>query len=418
MSAADDVPTITCACGRVLRLPGATPGRTGRCPDCGAAFRVPDAPTVVPDRGAPEPEDDPFGGYALAPAPEPGPSAPPLIGGDDPPRRTRPTSDADEESPRRRKRLRYTAEAEEEAGRRRRRAEQRAPIESIARGGILPLPKRPEDTLLGSLRYPLWDDLGLMALTLLPLVLGVTSVIVFGVIPWALNEGGAMLLIVPITIGFVVVFAFALAYTLALGGSILVNSALGEIHHPRWPELELGTLLGALLRWGLAFGVGLAPTFLLVRWLLPFTPELDLGGRVLRGVLTSFGGLYALVALLAVWMHEDATAVSPQRVLPALFAIGPRMLGVWLLLAATVAFAIVAHDLIYRVNDRFGIPAMLFAAWLTWVVAIYAGMVILRATGRAYDRRSKRVGWFEKRRRRVEDVPDPTAKAPEAPPEI
>jgi hypothetical protein len=269
--------------------------------------------------------------------------------------------------------------------------------------------------LLGSVLYPLWDDMGLMALVLLPLILSVTSVIALGVVPWALREGGAMLLIVPITIGFVVAFGFALAYTLAFGGAILTSSALGEMHHPRWPELELGTLLAAVLRWGLAWAVGLAPTYLLVRWWLPFSDSTDLAGLVLRGVLISLGGIYSLVALLAILLFEDAAAVSPRRVLPALLALGPRILGIWLMLAATVAFAIVARHLIERAL-AYGIPAMLATAWLTWLVVVYAGMVILRATGRAYDRRAKRIGWFDRHRRRAEDRPDPTAPPPEPPP--
>ena len=38
------VPIVVCACGMRLNAPGARPGRVGRCPGCGAALRIPDAP--------------------------------------------------------------------------------------------------------------------------------------------------------------------------------------------------------------------------------------------------------------------------------------------------------------------------------------------------------------------------------------
>lgn len=44
------VPIVVCACGMRLKAPGAHPGRVGRCPGCGSALRMPDAPPV---EGAP-----------------------------------------------------------------------------------------------------------------------------------------------------------------------------------------------------------------------------------------------------------------------------------------------------------------------------------------------------------------------------
>ena len=43
---------LLCSCGRRIKAPGATPGRVGRCPSCGALLRVPEpeADGPGPDR--------------------------------------------------------------------------------------------------------------------------------------------------------------------------------------------------------------------------------------------------------------------------------------------------------------------------------------------------------------------------------
>ncbi len=388
----DEVPVILCLCGQTLRLPGARPGRIGHCPACGEEFRVPEMGRRVPQRPLRDEDDAAVGGYDLAPESESTSTTGPRL--------LRPPREQEEPS-------------EERARPKKKTSAERTPIEAVGRGGLFPLPRRPEETLLGSLRYPLWDGMGLMAMLLLPIGLSFTSILIFGVLPWALKTGGIVALVVPIIIGFIVIFAFLFAFALAAGSEVLVASAMGEIHHPRWPDLEIGVLFGTALRWGLAWGVGLGLVYLPLNWLLPFQGEIDLFGRLLRGILLSIGGLYALVALLSIYLHDDLGAINPFRVLPALPRFGSRLLGIWAMLAGTIALGVVAVSVVHRAAG-FGIPILLTAAWLAWVFAIYAGLVILRALGRTYDLQSEAVGWFEKHRSRDED----DAKIPPVPPEI
>ncbi|HZW33867.1 MAG TPA: hypothetical protein VFF52_24305, partial [Isosphaeraceae bacterium] len=44
---------LVCRCGKRLRAPGATPGRVGHCPACGAALRVPEPAAGPADESMP-----------------------------------------------------------------------------------------------------------------------------------------------------------------------------------------------------------------------------------------------------------------------------------------------------------------------------------------------------------------------------
>lgn len=286
---------------------------------------------------------------------------------------------------------------------------------AVGRGGLIPLPKKPEQTLLGSLRYPIWDGMGLMALVLLPPPLAVCSIIVFGVLPWAIREGGLMLLVVPITIGFVVVFGVALGYAMATCSAVLIASTRGEVHHPRWPEVSLGAIASAAFRWGVAWGIGVGGMALILNWVWPARESAPFFEHLLRAELLCMGGIYSLVAMLAIHLHDDVTAARPTRVLCAIWNMGVRLLAVWLLFACAVAIGVALVAMVHRASSH-GIPMLLGAAWVSWAFAIYAGLVLSRALGRAYQRSSKAVGWFRSKRRRYESALEPNfdqATAPE-----
>jgi hypothetical protein len=398
------VPEVTCRCGRRLKLPGATPGRVGRCPSCGAKFRVGGAPEAAPRPKPPAPraiddEEAHIGaGYALAPADEPPPPADVPGAAAIPRRRPAPASSFDSSK----RRLRKRPEGE------------RLPIGPVGRGGILPLPKHAEQSALGSLKYPLWDGLGLACLVLLPIPLTVTSLVVFVAIPLVM-QGGVNLIFGPITFGFIAVFAIALGYALAALGAVLVASAHGDIHHPRWPDVDFGAIAGSLVRWAVPWGIGLA----LAAWpAIAFArsrTEMGWLDRLILAEILAAGGVYALVALLSVYLHESVAAADPRLVAPAIGRLGAGLLGPLLLLLVAVAGGVLAVVAIYRVAG-FSLWALIGSVWVAWIYAVYAGLVVVRATGRAYELRARKIGWFPTERRRVEE---PIAPAPQAPaPEI
>ena len=121
-------------------------------------------------------------------------------------------------------------------------------MDPVGRGGLIGLPLKAERGLLGSLFYPFWDGLGLACLVLMPPVLGIPALVVFGLIPMVAG-GGIMLLFGGIAFAFIVVFAAALGYFLRTLEEIIVSSAQGNTHHPRWPDVEFSSVVGALVRW-------------------------------------------------------------------------------------------------------------------------------------------------------------------------
>ncbi len=43
------VTVLVCHCGKRISAPGATPGRVGKCPACGAVLQIPSGPAPAPD---------------------------------------------------------------------------------------------------------------------------------------------------------------------------------------------------------------------------------------------------------------------------------------------------------------------------------------------------------------------------------
>src|SRR5262249_54201097 len=138
---------------------------------------------------------------------------------------------------------------------------------------------------------------GVAFLFVWPIPLTVLSLIVFGVLPMALwGKDESMLALAPITLGFIVVFAFALGYVMAALGNVLVASARGEIHHPRWPDIDFGEILGSLARWGLAIGFGMLFTAWPARMYWNQHPLPTWGNRLAVGQIIALGGPVTLVA--------------------------------------------------------------------------------------------------------------------------
>jgi hypothetical protein len=278
-------------------------------------------------------------------------------------------------------------------------------VEPVGRGGIFPLPKHPEETVLGSLRYPLWDALGIACLLLLAPVMAAISLIVFAALPLVF-KGGQMLLLGPITFPFLIVFTVALGFVFEVCEAVLVASAHAEIHHPPWPEFALGGVFHALLRWAVAWGPPLLLVWFLTRSLIEPLGGTLLGRMILGGIYAT-SGIVALVSLLATTLHDDLWAASPFMVLPAVARLGSRLLGPLGLLIATVVLTVAGYAFLRFIGEKLGIVPLMAATWVAWMGLLYAGMVVMRATGWAYQQRAKRIGWFYREPKREEVVTEP-----------
>lgn len=385
----NDVPTVVCRCGRQLKLPGAVPGRVGKCPSCGATFRVGGAEigeTAQPSRQgelaasrarARKPlktddghSDEPLGGYGLTPE-------------------TEKDETRFDDAPRRDDRSRTKAVVVPKAG-------------PIGRGGIIGMPKSPESSVLGSLKYPFWDGFGIALMLICPIPLAILSLVVLGVLPMALwGPDKSMLALAPITLGFIVVFLVAIGFVLSGLSEIMVTSSRGDVEHPRWPDFDFGVILAALVRWGAAIAFGVAITWWPAQAYMSTRGELGWVDRLVVAEILSLGGALTMTALLSIYLHESIIGVDPRLVLPATLRLGPRLVGPMILLSTFTAIAVFCVWGVYESN-RFGFPALLGMTCLAWWYGIYAGIVMARVTGRAYKRRAKIVGWFETKRKRVE----------------
>ncbi len=459
-------PTMVCRCGKSLSLKGAAPGRVGRCPQCGATFQVPEAPRSRPPAGrlapasAPAPDlespidldapapDDPWpgptagpstaraeaipldagpspsvrpadaldpdllaglgpgfepedewnpapGGYDLAPRAEaPKPRARDLAGPPAPPRTPRgprtPRPDGATFEPA------DAPDPDRDAAPR-----PRVPIEPVGRGGILPLPKQAETTVLGSFLYPIWDGLGLAWLVALPPLLAVSALIVFKLIPVTV-AGGNMALLGPFAFAFIIVLAFLVAFLMAIWGAVVVASAHGDTHHPGWPELNLGAIFATLIRWGLALAPGCGLMAYLAR---RFVLGPDAGGAewVTAAALVGLGGLYSLVALVALYLYDDLLAASPTLVVPALFRFGLPLVRTVAVFTGVLMLGVVVVRRIDRVSDFW---PLVFAGWGGCVLLVYLGLVVARLLGRGYAERAEALGWFTRRSRDDDDDED------------
>jgi hypothetical protein len=337
-----DVPVLVCSCGKRLRAPGAIPGRVGRCPDCGAELRVPDA---SPSRNL---EQD------SAPA-------------------TRP--------PRRKKaRKRPTAPASTEVW-----------------DGLIRAPQRPETHLWTSLLYPFWGATGIALLVFLPPVLWLFSMPGVSLIAAALNGQSVMgigwlLLGLPSTMGVAVVLGYALLYL----GRVLVSSALGEVHHPRWPDGSPGEIARGFGRWFWALLVGgVSGGFPAVAYWV-YCGDIDTFDVIVLSELVALGAVYAQMALLASILHDDPLGANPITVLRALRRVGWDCLRPSLVTGFALVLAAGATALLFAIEYPLLAAVTL---WAFWVFLLYEAMVVLRVLGLFYFRHARTLGWFHDRPR-------------------
>jgi hypothetical protein len=341
------VTVLVCACGKRLRAPGAVPGRVGMCPACGAELKVPE--------------------------PQPAPVAQEIH---------------DEGS-------RFVAPPEGVRPERKKRRPKSPDYQTDIWNGLIRAPRSPEKTLRESLLYPLWGSSGVALLVLLPPVLWLTSIPAV----WAslaLSSGlfrvglGVLLVSLPFAIPFAAVFGFTLLYL----GRVAATSAIGEVHHPRWPDWELSSIFFGLGRWLWAGLVGAAVGGFPAVGYWVYCGDIDLFDALILIELLAAGAVYGLMGLLASILYEDILAANPFTVIGAIRKVGwsyaqPCLVaGVAVVVAATVLAA--SFDV-----ESPWLAAFLY--WLFWFVALYEGMVVLRVLGLFYHRHARALGWFRGR---------------------
>jgi len=338
---------LVCRCGRRVRAPGAVPGRVGRCPGCGEALRVPEAPSAPPIE------------VEAPPAPEPVAAARP--------------------APRRRK---------------------RKPSGLIDRleawDGLVPRPQTSASarSVFRNLLYPLWDANGLAFLVIFPILWWLISLPTFEYLSLLAQGEPAIAPIralIPSLTGLIIV----LGYTLAFLNQVFLSSAHGETRHPRWPELDLWELVRGVLRWAWAllagFLVGGLPAF----WFLGRVEEPRFSDWAIFGGLWAFGALYAEVALVASLLFDDILAINPATVGRAVWVSRFGFLRSLILSAAILIPTGLLFTAVLHVSE----PHLAIGSWLLfWGVAFYGALVAMRVLGTEYHRHARALGWFREGR--------------------
>lgn len=252
--------------------------------------------------------------------------------------------------------------------------------------------------LLECLAYPVTDGPGIGLLIFLPPVLLFLSLPIFDVVSivdtsrvnWALG-----LLVLPVFLPLMTVFALVFGYGLLFFGHMLVASALGEPDHPRWPEWDRHEIAEGLGRWiwAAVFGIVLAGVPVVAYWKV--CGDIDWFDRVIFFDLIVLGAGYAVVALAASLLHDSLAAANPFTVLAAIVQIGFDF--VMPCLAAGLSLVIAAAAL-YGVLFR--MPSIMVAVaglWGFWVLVLYEVMVVIRMAGLTYHAHAEELVWFRGR---------------------
>lgn len=262
--------------------------------------------------------------------------------------------------------------------------------------GLVKVPDRLESSIPESLLYPLRGATGIALLVFLPPLLWfaaipfVTATVAFSAGAQESFGFGLMFLLLPAGMGFGLVLGYALLFL----GRVAASSAVGERHHPRWPDWELSGILHGLGRWLWAAFVGVIVGGFPATAYWVYCGNVDLFDMMILGELLALGAAYGLMALLASILHEDMLAANPVTVFVAIWRVGWGYLQPCLLagFAVMVAGTLLAASLTVPNG-----PASAFLFWAFWVVSLYEAMVVLRVLGLLYHKHARELGWFRDR---------------------
>ncbi len=260
--------------------------------------------------------------------------------------------------------------------------------------GIIQPPREPNG-IRASFLYPFWGATGVALLVILPPILWLMSVpFVTMIIAFTGQDTpfrvGAMLALIPSFLGL----SCALGYSLLFLGRVAAASAIGEVHHPRWPDWELSAIFFGFGRWlwaGFIGGVvgGFPAT---AYWI--YCGDVDPFDALILAELAAAGAVYALMALLASILHDDALAANPITVLVAIRRVGWGYVTPCLLAGAAGVTIVTVGMAAFEVENP-ALAAFLF--WFFWVLALYLSLVVLRILGLFYHAHARELGWFRDR---------------------
>jgi hypothetical protein len=359
---------LICDCGMRMRAPGAVPGRVGRCPSCGGRLRVPEElPTAAPKPPVVDPAEA-ADGYRLAPEPPATAFSP-----------------ARSRSPGVRTRRR-TPEAP--------RPEKRGGVAD----GLLPPLDRPETSWLASFLYPLRgsESLGLIA------GLAVLSWIFFLLVPEyclaMLGDAESMgagvlgkLFVLICGVPVVVLSPFVLSYWLQYLGRVLVSSAMGETAPPRSPDRNFDGFLNGLSPWFIWLVLGLGLGLLPLAWYLS-SPSPDGTNPWIVLVLAVVGFPYLLVALMMSFLHDDALAAKPWRVIGGFFSLGAPFWALAALIGAAIGLAVGSFAVALLVRRHAFWPYLLLGLVCSFLFQ-WTAIVVMRLLGTYYFHRKDVLRW-------------------------
>jgi hypothetical protein len=352
--------TIVCSCGKRLNAKGAIPGRLGRCPQCGAQFRVPDSPGA--DASAPSAAVD---GSSLGEQ----------------------VAETDHVLPQR------AGFGESfvatRSGKSKPFTRARAPVE---RCGLIRMPRTPERFVHQSFAYPFWDLAGIGWILTMSCAIAPFSLAVSGLAN-VIASGGIFVMGV---MGLLAIALFLmLGYALAFLNNVIVESAMGEIVHPRWPDFDAFTMLGSWLPWcaGIVSGSPLVLPALV--YALGFGKGIWPDRLVFASLVIVPSG-YVMLSALAALLHGSIVAANPRLVLKALFKTGASYLKIWLLGGLVVALGML---MFWLLNESRSLALTLLGSFVAWALFFYGAMVAARALGVAYYRAASHIGWFPERQR-------------------
>jgi hypothetical protein len=264
--------------------------------------------------------------------------------------------------------------------------------------GMIRAPTKPETRLRESLLYPLWGATGIALLVFLPPLLFFASAMVAGAVSGLVTSGGSpislgmLFVALPSVAGLTLLVGYALLYL----GRVLALSALGEVHHPRWPDWEVSSILFGLGRWMWAGLVGVLVGGLPATAYWIYCGDIDVFDAIILVELAAVGAVYGLMAILVSILHEDALAANPITVVGAVWTVGWSYAQPCLVCGAAAVLAAAIFTAAFEVAS----PAFsAFLMYVFWFVALYETMVVLRVMGLFYFRHSRRLGWFRERTR-------------------
>jgi hypothetical protein len=231
--------------------------------------------------------------------------------------------------------------------------------------------------LLRALVYPLQGTALFLVLVVVFLETAMTGT---GQFFFARRMGGALpgslLVLWGIGIGL---GAFVLIYL----RRILLSSAEGDSRPPAWPEFDMEALKETALQFIAVYLVSFGPWTVCRLWLQPATE----GTKTLCYSLLGLGACYFPMALLAVVIYDNLSALNPLLFLVSVVRTFPKYFGLGAFLGTLFGLGYVLGSALASLKWP------LLTAALSSFGEVYAAVILMRALGWFYYRGKDSLGW-------------------------